>query len=119
MPALYRALTPVEVEEIIVSSETQMELMKRYQVAQSTISNIKASRAALAQVYNEINLTDVLDEVSALVKRGGASIIVALITVAARRNLDVETVGVMVRKNAAFKKFVEAEALSVHALKPD
>ena len=69
MPALYRALTPVEVEEIIASSETQMELMKRYQVAQSTISNIKASRAALAQVYNEINLTDVLDEVSALVKR--------------------------------------------------
>jgi hypothetical protein len=33
MPALYRALTPVEVEEIIASSETQMELMKRYQVA--------------------------------------------------------------------------------------
>jgi hypothetical protein len=97
--------------------------MKQYRVSQSTISLLKSGKlkeaSRIAQLYEtEVKPhNDVLAEATALAERGGASILDILVTVAERRQIDGEVLGAIIRKDTEFKKRVEAEAITNHALK--
>lgn len=68
------------------------------------------------EVYQaEAQQDDVLEEVTELVEMG-VPIIDSLLTVAERRQVEVKSLGIAVRKNGAFKARLEAEARALRLL---